>query len=224
MGGGKFRDVTIELGLNEAMSPSSNAAWSDFDRDGDLDLFVGNEMAPCQLFRNDGEDGFTDIAESAGVTNRAAAKGSTWGDFDHDGWPDLYVSNLNAPNRFYRNMVNGRFKDIAAELNMAQPEKSFPTWFWDVNNDGHLDLFVASYNVGLTHVAGDFLGRKYPEDRDRLYLNNGDGQFTESSEAFGLNHVTQPMGCNFGDLDNDGFLDFYLGTGYPDLDLSLIHI
>jgi hypothetical protein len=216
--GGSFRDVTFELGLGEVHYPTSTAAWSDFDLDGDVDLFVGNEDSPCQLFRNDGAAGFTDIASIAGVTNDRFTKGSSWGDFDGDRRPDLYLSNLGEMNRLYHNNGDGTFTDLAPELNIQLPLKSFPTWFWDVNNDGHLDLYVASYDMGLEHVAAEYCGLPRTDESDRLYLNDGHGGFRDVSSEYGLTQTTQPMGCNFGDLDNDGFLDFYLGTGYPELD------
>lgn len=214
-GGGAFRDVTFQLGLGDVHYPSSTAAWADFDLDGDLDLFVGNEYAPCQLFRNDLADGFTDIAPTAGVTNGECTKGSSWGDYNGDRRPDLYVSNLEGPNRLYHNNGDGTFTDVAAQLGVDEPFHSFPAWFWDVNNDGHLDLYVASYDVGVEHVAADSLGLPASTEPDRLYLNDRKGGFEEVSRQYGLTRTTQPMGCNFGDLDNDGFPDFYLGTGYP---------
>ena len=88
---------------------SHDASAGDFDNDGDLDLFVGNETtpgttAPCQLFRNDGDNGFIDIAISAGVTNDRFTKGISWGDFNNDRFPDLYVSNFRGKNRLYKIM------------------------------------------------------------------------------------------------------------------------
>lgn len=217
LGGGKFRDVTFELGLGEVHYPSSTAAWADFDLDGDLDLFVGNEGTPCELFRNDRSDGFVDIAPSAGVTNDRHTKGATWGDCDGDNRPDLYVSNIAGENRLYRNNGNGTFTDVAEEMNVTLPFNSFPTWFWDVNNDGHLDLYVASYDAGTEHIVADYAGLPRTDEPDKLYLNDGRGGFRDVASEYGLTRTTQPMGANFGDLDNDGFLDFYLGTGYPEL-------
>ncbi len=211
--------------------PTQTAAWADFDNDGDLDLFVGNEgdhpqrdcCHPSQLFRNDGagDDGvvtFTDVAAAAGVENRRYAKGVTWGDVDNDGDPDLYVSNL-GPNRLYRN--NGRntqgrvtFTDVAPELGLTEPRgRSFPTWFFDYDNDGDLDLFVAEYQGTAEQLAGYLLGRSDPGTHPRLYRNRGDGTFSDVSQPVGLTAPSIPMGANFGDLDNDGWLDFYLGTG-----------
>jgi len=105
-GHGRFRDVTFDVGLGEVHRPTQTPAWGDFDLDGDLDLFIGNENQPCQLFRNDGTGLFTDVARSAGVENGRFTKGVVAGDYDGDGQLDIYVSNLGSPNRLYRNLGN----------------------------------------------------------------------------------------------------------------------
>ena len=216
-GAGNFRDVTFAVGLaGEGLDfPTQTAAWADYDGDGDLDLYVGNEGFAAQLFRND--DGrFTDIAAKAGVDGAGVVKGTVWGDYDNDGDEDLYVSVRGGANRLYRNDGRGRFEDVAETLGVVGPYRSFPVWFWDCNNDGALDLYVASYREGVEQVARDYLGQAHDSETDALYLGDGRGGFREASAEFGLVRVTQPMGCNFGDLDNDGWPDFYLGTGYPE--------
>jgi hypothetical protein len=215
-GKARFRDVTFDAGLGEVHYPTQTAAWADHDLDGDLDLYIGNERYPGQLFENDGHGSFTDIAERAGVQNLLLAKGCTWGDFDQDRWPDLYVSNFPGANRLYRNNHDGTFTDVAAELGVTEPVHSFPTWFWDYDNDGLLDLYVSSYEFGVQHVAADYLNQPITCEPDRLYHGLPGGRFEEVAAQSGLKRVTLPMGSNFGDVNNDGFLDFYLGTGYID--------
>ena len=217
-GDGTFNDVTFEAGLGAVHLPTQTAAWADYDNDGDLDLYVGNEhtaaiRAPGQLFRNAGDGTFTDVAVEAGVTNLGFAKSVSWGDFDGDRWPDLYVSNLTGPNRLYRNRGDGTFVDVAPRLEVIRPIESFPAWFWDYDNDGVLDLFVSSYSTGIGHLAAWHLGVELPFERARLYRGDGAGGFREMGGELGLGAPTMPMGSNFGDLDNDGWLDFYLGTG-----------
>ncbi len=131
-GRGTFRDVTIAAGLGDVHYPSQAAAWADYDNDGDLDLYVGNEAEENypftgQLFRNRGDGTFVDVAAAAGVSNGRMAKGVAWGDFDEDGRPDLYVSNYNTPNRLYRNRGDGTFVDIAAEAGVERP---LAAWRW----------------------------------------------------------------------------------------------
>jgi hypothetical protein len=214
LGNNQFRDVTFDVGL-DVRHPTATAAWGDYDNDGDLDLYVPNEDSTAQLFRNDNGQ-FTDVAAQAGVQNNRYAKGTCWGDFDGDRLPDLYVSNTNGNNRLYRNLGNGSFKDVAEELKTTKPNLSFPTWFWDANGDGYLDIYVASYHSHPEHMAAEALGRSFDDEQDCLYLNDGTGKFIESATSFGLTKTTKPMGANFGDLNNDGLPDFYLGTGFPD--------
>ncbi len=214
LGNNRWQDVTYDVGI-DAARPTPTAAWADIDNDGDLDLFVGNELKPCELYRNDGGK-FVDISLEAGVQNGLYTKASSWGDFNNDRLPDLYVSNLDGPNRLYRNDGNGKFTDIAKEAGVTKPNTSFGSWFWDVNNDGHLDIYSASYLRRLDIVADDHLSKKIESEGDRLYLGDGKGGFRDVSKEYGLTTASEPMGCNFGDLDNDGYLDFYLGTGFPD--------
>jgi hypothetical protein len=219
-GNGTFTDATIDAGLAGVHYPTQTASWGDYDNDGDVDLYIGNESsaaisAPGQLFRNNGNGTFTDVAAQAGVENQRYAKGVVWGDYDGDRRPDLYVSNRAGPNRLYRNNGDGTFTDVAPQLGVERPIESFPVWFWDVDNDGVLDLYVSAYAAGIDHLAASAL-RLPPEiELARLYRGNGRGGFEEVSAQYNLGRPNAPMGANVGDLDNDGYLDFYLGTGYP---------
>ncbi|MEO2020549.1 MAG: CRTAC1 family protein [Pirellulaceae bacterium] len=213
-----FRDITFAAGLGQVHYPTQTGSWADYDLDGYLDLYIGNELAPGQLFHNNGNGTFTDMARQAGLLKRSAqfnTKGVIFGDYNNDRWPDLFVSNMGALNSLYHNNQDGTFSDFAANLDMQTPIPSFAAWFWDFNNDGLLDLFVPSYQIGVQHVAADYIGLPEKAARDHLYQNMGKGQFKNRAAELNLTRTTQPMGCNFGDLDNDGFLDFYLGTGYP---------
>ena len=219
-GDGTFTDVTFDAGLGEVHYPSPTAAWGDYDNDGDLDLYVGNEstpalVAPSQLFRNNGDGTFTDVAEAAAVRNFRYAKAAVWGDYNGDGLQDLYVSNYRGNNRLYRNTGRGSFIDEAQRLGVAGPTGSFPAWFWDFDNDGRLDLYVSAYTAGIEHLAASALGRPAGTETSRLYRGAEGGRFEEVSAGYGLAEPTAAMGANFGDLDNDGYPDFYLGTGYP---------
>ena len=236
-GDGTFRDVTFEAGMGDRHFPTQTASWADYDHDGDLDLYIGNESfprvssSPCQLFRNNDDGTFTEIARRAGVANVGFTKAVLWGDYDGDGWPDLYVSNFQEPNRLYRNQGDGTFLDVAWELGVDGPYESFPVWFWDHNNDGFLDLYVSAYAiVGVEVTIGDYSFRSSlapfvaayldrpvrKETLPRLYQGNAKGGFAEVGKKANLVIPNAPMGVNFGDLDNDGYLDFYLGTGWPD--------
>jgi hypothetical protein len=226
-----FTDVTFESGLGENHYPTKTAAWGDYDNDGDLDLYVGNDSsetcrAPAQLFRNNGNSTFTDVAAEAGVQEPLLACGAVWGDFNQDRYPDLFVSAAGR-NRLYRNNGNGSFTDIAARVGVTAPFDSFPTWFWDFNNDGALDIYVSCSNGTSGHQALKPFGADDssvtssiagwqgdpPTELMALYQGDGQGAFRNVTREQSLTGLTLPMGANFGDLDNDGFLDFYLGTG-----------
>lgn len=218
-GDGTFTDVTFESGLGDEHYPSQTAAWADYDLDGDLDLYIGNETtdglsAPAQLFNNVGGGTFVDVAIEAGVQNLRFTKGVVWGDYDSDRWPDLYVSNVDGDNRLYRNLGDGRFEDVAPQLDVTRPSTSFPVWFWDFDNDGALDIYVAGYDALVDDVALSYLGASFSAELARLYRGDGDGGFEDVAVEMGLTDPTAPMGANFGDLDGDGYPDFYLGTGY----------
>jgi hypothetical protein len=214
-GNGTFSDVTADAGLLSIDHPTHSAAWADFDNDGWLDVFVGHEHTPSQLFRNKGDGTFEDVSARAGVNREAFTKGVAWGDYDDDGYPDLYVSNYGEDNFLYHNKRDGTFEQIAAQLGVEQPRWSFPTWFWDYDNDGKLDLFVASYFFANGEWVRPYLGLARQGDSMKLYRNTGNGRFADVTQETGLDRSVAAMGANFGDLDNDGFLDFYLGTGAP---------
>jgi hypothetical protein len=128
---------------------------------------------------------------------------------------DLYVSNAGL-NRLYRNNGDMTFTDVAGRLGVTEPAgRSFATWFFDYDNDGWLDLWVGAYSASIAELAAEYLGQHPQAAWPRLYRNNGDGTFTDKTRDLGLERVFLPMGANFGDFDNDGWLDIYLGTGDP---------
>ena len=231
-----FVDVTYAAGLAHPAYPTQAAAFADYDLDGDLDLYVGNESStsstdflsfdaaatrpyPAQLFQNQGfnDEGvprYTDVARSAGVQNQSFAKGVAWGDIDNDGDPDLFVANI-GPNRLYLNLGNGRFSDVATEWGVQDPSRSFVAWFFDYDNDGDLDLFNSDYSASVAMVAASLAGETVDGGHPRLYRNDGD-EMTNVATPMGLGQPLLVMGANFGDLDGDGFEDIVLGTGVPD--------
>jgi hypothetical protein len=118
-------------------------------------------------------------------------------------------------NFLYRNRGDGTFEEVAAKLKVQQPFASFPTWWFDYDNDGWLDLFVVAYPNSVEEFVKHYLGQPALAETLTLYRNDGRGGFTDVSTAMGLDRVVPSMGANVGDIDNDGFLDVYLGTGAP---------
>ena len=212
---GTFADVTAAAGLAKPVTASQAAVWADIDNDGFVDLFVGNESAPAQLFRNRGDGTFEDIAAAAGVSSTAFTKAVAAADYDNDGDVDLYVSNLGDGNVLYRNDGSRRFTDVSRAAGVATSDRGFPAWFFDYDNDGFDDLFVSSYYQSVEESAKIYLRLPLNAPGMKLYRNLGDGTFSDVAGAVGLDKPWMPMGSNFGDIDNDGFLDIYLGTGNP---------
>lgn len=230
-GDGTFTDVTVESGLL-SLHPTQTAAWADFNNDGWIDLFIGHETLPMQsvnpseLYINNHDGTFTNVAGQAGCEKIAFMKGVTAGDYNNDGWTDIFISCRDGKKFLLKNKGKRstipEFEDVthAAGLDKT-PTYTFPTWFWDYNNDGWPDIFVCGYatrNSMAYTAAAEALHRPLPAGTSTMYLyrNNHDGTFTDVAPEMGLNRAVFSMGSNFGDLDNDGWPDMYLGTGNPE--------
>jgi len=222
-GDGTFTDVTISTNIYSE-HPTQTASWGDFNNDGWLDLFIGNESTEgsnhiSELYQNNGDGTFSDVAQAHNINAIGFIKAVIWGDINNDGFLDLYISRLGEPNLLFQNSGpenNYHFKEISKKSGVTEPLNSFPAWFWDFNNDGWEDIWVSGYDNSSGHVAMDYLGLKHDGESPRLYQNNKDGTFTDVTKKANLDHPLLTMGSNFGDLNNDGFLDFYAGTGDPD--------
>ena len=231
-GDGTFTDVTTVSGLL-SFHPTQTATWNDFNNDGWIDLFIGNEtdltgkheMHPCELYINNKDGTFREIASRANCNLLNYIKGVTSGDYDNDGWKDIFISTMDGERKLLKNLgVRGKeivFIDVTKKAGLDKEHgNTFPTWFWDYNNDGWLDLFTCDYSFdrSLAYFAAAeklHIPAGNP-DKMLLYRNNHDGTFTNVAKEMGLDKNVFAMGSNFGDIDNDGFLDMYLGTGNPD--------
>ena len=231
-GDNHFTDVTDEAGLM-AFHPNQTGVWFDYNGDGWLDIYFGYESSegnihPCKLFRNNRNGTFTECADAAGIATPGFVKGVTSADYNNDGRPDLYLSRRGQANVLYRNDgprnpgdgKNGdwNFTEVSVSAGVTEPIASFPTWFFDYDNDGWEDIFVTGYLIkDVGDVLADYVGGVNHAERARLYKNNKDGTFSDVTKQAKLFKVLHAMGSNFGDLDNDGWLNMYLGTGDPDL-------
>jgi hypothetical protein len=217
-GPGGFTDVTREAGLLDPVN-SNSAAWADYDNDGWLDLFVGCEKQTNRLFHNKRDGTFEEVAAQAGLQGDPTryCKGCAWLDHDNDGYPDLFVNNLAESGHFYRNNRNRTFTEVTEPMGIDGPKVGFSCWAWDYDNDGWLDIFATSYDRMLGDVVKGLLGQPHSRYSNRLYRNKEGKGFENLTQEAGLDVVYATMGSNYGDFDNDGWLDMYLATGEPAL-------
>ena len=238
-GDGTFTDVTREAGVF-FLGPTEAGAWADVDNDGWLDLFVGMQSNiipgyeapdylpsaaasyPCKLFHNNRDGSFTDIAAQAGVDVKGYIKGAVFGDYDNDGRPDLLLTQSYGPTLLFHNLAPESSNTCRfGKPQELEPARGSVAWFWDYDQDGWLDIFAAAYSPSSAancagQVAADYLGLPYTAEVPRLLHNNRSGGFTDVTSDAKLKRVFYAQGGNFGDFDNDGWPDLYLGTGADD--------
>jgi ASPIC and UnbV/FG-GAP-like repeat len=217
-GGGKFTDVTQQAGLH-APNNSTSSRWADYDNDGWLDVFILGEKLGNRLYHNRGDGTFEDVSSKAGIREPSTVfcKGADWIDYDNDDYPDLFVDDLQGNSCLYHNKRDGTFADVTASMGIDGPTKGFSCWAWDYDNDGWLDIFATCFDYTIEDVVKGLLGQPHDRLSNRLFRNMQGKRFENKTKEAGLDVAFAAMGSNFGDFDNDGFLDFYLGTGDPDL-------
>ncbi len=189
--GGTFHDVAEEAGVTDPTGRGRDANWVDYDQDGDLDLFVLNHKTPHRLFRNNGDGTFTDVADRVGLAFSGIAFSASWADYNNDGWPDLLI----LPNAgLFRNERGRAFTNVTEAAGLDLQSARTAAW-GDYDNDGYPDLYLP-----------------YPSGGGALYRNAGDGSFTDVTREAGVEHALRAHAAAFGDYDQDGCLDLYIGT------------
>jgi hypothetical protein len=244
-----FTDITAATGItfNHVSAPdkkyilesmSGGVALFDFDMDGLLDVYLANSptvataadpaSARSALWRNRGDRTFVDVTERAGVGYPGWAMGVATGDYDNDGWEDLYVTCFGA-NHLYRNNGDGTFTDTTTRAGVGDPRWSTGAAFGDYDNDGWLDLFVANYVELKLDALPEFGAGKHCRFRglavqcgprgltgegDSLYRNNGDGTFADVSVKAGVSDTARRfgMGVAWSDFNEDGWIDLYVAN------------
>ncbi|HKV77616.1 MAG TPA: CRTAC1 family protein [Candidatus Sulfotelmatobacter sp.] len=246
----EFQDIADKAGVHfvtensptpEKHQPETmpaGVALFDYDEDGLLDIYLvnGAEMPSLvktgpkyynRLFHNNGNGTFTDVTERAGLAGAGYGMGVAVGDFDNDGWPDLFLANVNG-NQLFHNNRDGTFTDVTVKAGLSgaiyhgRKMWSISAGWFDYNNDGLLDLFVTNYcewDPRHEPACMGLNGRGYCHPNsfaplpNTLYRNNGDGTFTDVSDQTGISAVQgKGMGVAFADYDGDGFLDVFVAN------------
>ncbi len=218
-GDGTFADVTQCAGVHNESGKGLGIVCGDYDNDGRIDIYVANDTTPNFLYRNIGDGTFMEIGSVVGVAynENGAAEGGMgvdFGDYNKDGFLDIFVTNFSREtNTLYRNNSDGILTDVTYIAHLGAPsflKLGFGTKFFDANNDGNLDLFVANGHVYSTvESSSDTL--EYAQT-DQLFQNRGKSSFLDVSEGagayFSMKRVSR--GAAFGDYDNDGDTDIFV--------------
>jgi hypothetical protein len=242
-----FQEIGQEIGLdfvhsigdddltNIIQSDGGGAAFLDYDQDGYIDIYacsgtwlegVSKSEKPAQLpanhlYRNKGNGTYEDVTKKAGVGGPWFSMGVTIGDFNNDGYPDIYISNY-GPNVLLKNNGNGTFSDVTKRANVAgDKECSVGAVWFDYDNDSFLDLYVGNYlefdpNYKYYYAPDGFPGPlAYDSQKDVLYRNNGDGTFEDVTEKMGITDIDgRAMGVGAADYDDDGYVDIYVANDH----------
>ena len=200
-----FIEVDLDLEINHSGNDAKMITWVDVDNDLDLDLFITFYLAPCQLWLNNGAMEFSNISVTSGIhqTNNWETNGASWGDFNNDGFLDVYLNNYNVEgivtNYLYQNNGDGTFSDVTSNAGCSNDsQNSFQSLWFDYDNDLWLDLIVI--NDRLQHP-------------NAIYHNNGDGTFTDVSLTIGFAQAIYAMSISCADYDNDDDMDVYVSNG-----------
>lgn len=225
--GGKFEDVTDKSGAGD---PGSGfvSLWGDLDNDGFLDLVIANGVlrdgSTPQIYRNNRNGTFANVTRAAGIVEPPewGAIGIALGDYDRDGDIDILINGLDrTPNRLYRNEGGWKFTEVAKAAGILQPpHNGFVCFFFDYDNDGLPDILTTSlapWEAVVDGLRADYRPNALHPDAVRLFRNKGDGTFSDVTMAAGLFYPMGVMGAGVADINNDGHLDIYFGTGDPQL-------
>ena len=242
-----FQEIGPEIGLdfihsigdndlhNIVESDGGGAAFLDYDQDGYIDIYACTgtwlegfsksekpaELPYNHLYRNRGDGTYEDVTKKAGVGGPWYSMGVTTGDYNNDGYPDIYLSNY-GPNVLLKNNGNGTFSDVTRRANVSGGKECSVGAAWlDYDNDGFLDLYVGNYlefdpNYKYYYAPDGFPGpMAYDSQQDVLYHNRGDGTFEDVTKAMGIIDLDgRAMGVGAADYDDDGFTDIYVANDH----------
>ncbi|HEX9872803.1 MAG TPA: CRTAC1 family protein [Deferrimonas sp.] len=205
-GAGRFEDITAKAGTGlDYPGFAMGSVFGDYDNDGYMDLYLATggqyEIEANRLFRNLGNGTFEDVTEKAGVGLKAFTYAASFVDYDNDGFLDIYCANygVGAKNVLFRNNGDGTFGDVTDSAGVGDRSWSWMGVWADVNGDNFADLYVVN-------------GRYPAGEPNKLYINNGNGTFTETSKAAGVDDANWGLGATFADIDNNGTLDLFVSN------------
>lgn len=223
----KFEDITETSGLAYTKGSGMVVSWSDYDLDGHLDIVIADNYGPNRLYRNLGNGTYEDTTKKAGL-EMSSTVGITFGDYDNDGWPDIWAQGWDAK-WLYRNNKDGTFTEVSEAAGIAEHlgQKGYMSFMFDYNNDGHMDLFAGQYVVSSDEKWGfgpicscsNLLSDEGYSEREwrsatTIFENNGDNTFTNISSKTNFIPLGM-MGSNHADWNNDGYEDLFFGAGGP---------
>jgi hypothetical protein len=202
----EFTDISSKAGVADA-GLGKGVAFGDINNDGLVDLYVSNKGGANKLYLNKGEGKFEDITATAGagIDYPGFAMGSVFGDYNNDGFADLYLATGGRyeieANRLFKNNGDGTFSDVTSAAGVGLKAFTYAASFVDYDNDGNLDIYCANYGVGAKNI---------------LYRNNGDGTFNDVTDVAGVGDRSWSWMAVWADVNNDNFVDLYVVNGqYP---------
>jgi hypothetical protein len=244
-GGLSFKDITEGSGFGVKNSSTHNIAWADFDLDGNLDLAINDAFGPTRLWHNLGNDRFEEVTAKSGINTLArdvvagvpnggnavayGGIGIGWGDYDNDGWPDLFIDGWDMK-KLYRNKHDGTFEDVSVKAGITGGGKrGYTAFFFDFDNDGLLDIFNGQYVVNSGEKWGyspictcsnlitkDGYSEREWHNSSSIFRNKGDGTFEDTADTKQTKFIPLgSMGTDHGDWNNDGYEDLVFSTGGP---------
>ena len=217
-GDGTFRDVSEKAGVANPDGKTLGVSFADFDGDGWIDIYVANDSVPCFLYRNNRDGTLTDVSLAAGAAlnedgKTFAGMGTDFSDFDNDGWPDIIVTDLsNERYMLFRNNRDGTFTDLTTRSGLGNETLAYSGWstrFFDFDNDGWKDLFVAQGHV-MDTIQATASNLRYLQPP--LMLRNREGRFTKVNAGSIFQSEWAGRGAAFGDIDNDGDIDIVVAN------------